>query len=740
MEPSKLSECNDNSVIGHHSTLSGVTPLDDKGEDGLLIKRELIRSASEFQSTPTTTAEFSPPRRYHKSTLFLSLLFVSLLLSVYRLSAKSSSPLSVRVNHKGQSADPLSERQVRTSLVMPCTVNDSIWSLPLTLQSVLEGQDLPAETIVVFGLSGSFDDEILKIFPMGVNRSIDMARENIIHFFERWTVGHYSKVYSPAKRKRVDRRDEDLEFIAETFKPRFKSNISTSKSNPFSDGKYRPIQYLDALNILGYVQTFGMLPLPEKAVPMWEQDEESVRRSQEWLDQWELQRGGRKLRVVATEEREQEKDKEDSFLNLLKFLNEKKKKDEEEDSAADTGRGDDDILTLLKLLNKDMRNEENHADEDGSDDSRTATVPPTAPPAVSLAADHLPPYRKPDKEHPTYYVIPDDLYEAVSEHSKELQFLTSVYKLFIDIPSLELIARDLPNFKIILNERRDPYANSNRQLGAELSFKSFTAEDEMEDFDNIVSYVDCDDITTPTRVHMIEQTFKENQEIAGVVHRFTSVDMTKPDSILSHWSDEDDANYMVLDDVEDDTPAWREDLYDFYLDFRDPSVKKKSFDKQFDNEFLRTSSGGYVNPRDTTSGNMNGGHFSWFLGFREETRISDFKNSYFTHNGHFTYRRNWLVNTLINLPNARRGEDARTHYLTVLKGGLLLEISAPLTKYTLPLGDNKREYLKKLLQWNVDLAGEIEPIGQSERSEALALAVLIVDRIHKSLFRIPMVD
>jgi len=85
-------------------------------------------------------------------------------------------------------------------------------------------------------------------------------------------------------------------------------------------------------------------------------------------------------------------------------------------------------------------------------------------------------------------------------------------ELLKGMESLITLGERIPNFKILLNYTETPWANSNREFGTTAAFGPVPQDNE------VVSYIDCDDEMTPHRVHMIEQSLKENPEVTGIIH------------------------------------------------------------------------------------------------------------------------------------------------------------------------------------------------------------------------------
>eukprot|EP00915_Cephaloidophora_sp_WS-2016_P008874 GHVH01012545.1.p1 GENE.GHVH01012545.1~~GHVH01012545.1.p1 ORF type:complete len:491 (-),score=76.54 GHVH01012545.1:59-1531(-) len=422
----------------------------------------------------------------------------------------------------------VSDDTFRTALVMPCTVIEAVTSLPFAMKSVLESQDLPHETIIVFGLRRDLESALIDLFPLNISDKIDNARDYLRNFILQWT-------HSTPQSHRIIR-----------------DSLEANSLGP--DDKVSPLEFLDALNVSAYL----------------------------------------------------------------------KKKEYQDDG-------------VLKQ------------------------------------------------------------WDAMDFHD---HYIHNIYKMYKDYESMDAMAKEIPNFKIILNRDDYPYANSNRQKGAYSAFQDVPFPRD----NDIVSFVDCDDTISPQRSHMIEQAFKENPDVVMIGGGFRVMHLDHKweemiddpeyvktfSDVLSHWS------------KDEDTPEKREALYAKYFDFRDPAIKKKYMDKQADPSFLKDNDGVIQeDPWDITKwGGPNA--YTWWLGSTGKNVLSDMPGFQLA-NGHSSWRQRWLINDIVDLPNPRIGEDTRLNYMSLKLGGRALGLTQPITTYVLPGGNDKREALANLLSWNIDL-------------------------------------
>jgi len=258
--------------------------------------------------------------------------------------------------------------------------------------------------------------------------------------------------------------------------------------------------------------------------------------------------------------------------------------------------------------------------------------------------------------------------------------------------------------KFFINIAENSWPASQRERG---TYEAFDGSE--PNFNQIVSFIDCDDGVAPVRVKVVEQAFKENPELNVLTGAFRRYNLAKENEQVEVCSDE-----MSMKDMFCHSPPEGgysdedyEDLFKSVFDFRDQDNKLYYYNRARSHDHMLTTNDPPAlidDPWNPEDGNVNlekSGHFAW-----SRPPFSDMPTNglYPTQSGHTSWRRDWLINDIKIFPNTRYGEDNRLLYATLQKGGNILGIHKPLTYYTIPQGNTKRRAFKELIDWNREKA------------------------------------
>merc|ERR1719376_9916 len=119
--------------------------------------------------------------------------------------------------------------KVQTSIVMPCTIGEALISLPMALKSVAEGDGMPHEILVIFGLKNdeTFENALENVLPQNTSSGVDEARDMLRHFI--------------------------LQMVSDRSSPEIKESIRINEEKHIKI--VQPLEYLMAMKTAEFVES-----------------------------------------------------------------------------------------------------------------------------------------------------------------------------------------------------------------------------------------------------------------------------------------------------------------------------------------------------------------------------------------------------------------------------------------------------------------------------------------------------